>query len=128
MRTLAADDSLSEETRESAQKVVDEIASAQIQQTRLKVDKESFVASLQKSSFEETREAWTEWLTSNRLAGHADTIVNATGSDAAPSDLRFLTDEDIADIGSAMTDVEKMRLQTALEALGEEAAPAAGTE
>ena len=45
--------------------------------------------------------------------------------DAAPSDLQFLTDDNIAEIGSAMTHIEKMRLQAALQALGEEAA---GTE
>ena len=67
--------------------------------------------------------------------------------DAAPSDLQFLTEENIDEIGmkaihpgvplwldtgglsvgSAMTHVERMRLQAALQALGDET-PAAGTE
>ena len=34
--------------------------------------------------------------------------------EAAPSDLRFLTEDDVAEIGSAMTQIEKKRLQAAL--------------
>ena len=37
-----------------------------------------------------------------------------------PGDLRYLTDEDIEEIGSGMTRVEKMRLQAALQALQED--------
>ena len=67
--------------------------------------------------------------------------------DAAPSDLQFLTEENIDEIGmkairpgvllrldtaslptgSAMTHVERMRLQAALQTLGDETR-AAGTE
>ena len=37
-----------------------------------------------------------------------------------PSDLQYLTDENIEEIGAALTHVEKMRLQAALQAkLGE---------
>ena len=35
-------------------------------------------------------------------------------SNVVPSDLQFLTDENIEELGSAMTHVEKMRLQAAL--------------
>ena len=34
-----------------------------------------------------------------------------------PSDLQYLTDENIEEIGSAMTHVQKMRMQAALQAL-----------
>ena len=37
--------------------------------------------------------------------------------DILPSDLQYLTDENIEEIGSTMTHVEKMRMQAALEAL-----------
>ena len=33
-----------------------------------------------------------------------------------PSDLQYLTDENIEEIGAALTHVEKMRLQAALQA------------
>ena len=52
-------------------------------------------------------------------------IARVAGTDAAPSDLQFLTEEDMGEVGAAMTHIEKMRLQAALQALGEEAA---GTE
>ena len=35
-----------------------------------------------------------------------------------PSDLQYLTDENIEEIGAALTHVEKMRLQAALQSLG----------
>ena len=59
-----------------------------------------------------------EWLQRHRLPRHADTIARVAGIDAAPSDLQYLTEEDIAEIGSEMTRIEKMRLQAALQALG----------
>ena len=34
-----------------------------------------------------------------------------------PSDLQYLTDENIEEIGGTMTHVEKMRMQAALQAL-----------
>ena len=34
-----------------------------------------------------------------------------------PSDLQYLTDENIEEIGSTMTHVERMRMQAALQAL-----------
>ena len=34
-----------------------------------------------------------------------------------PDDLQYLTEENIEEIGSAMTHVEKMRLQAAVQAL-----------
>ena len=40
--------------------------------------------------------------------------------DITPADLQYLTDEDIAAIGTAMTHIEKMRLEAALQAAREE--------
>ncbi len=37
--------------------------------------------------------------------------------DILPSDLQYLTDENIEEIGSTMTHVERMRMQAALQAL-----------
>ena len=64
----------------------------------------------------------TGWLGRHRLLRHVEAITAVAGSDVAPSDLQFLTDDDIAEIGSAMTHIEKMRLQAGLQALSEEAA------
>ena len=60
------------------------------------------------------------WLGQHRLLRHAQSIAKVAGVDVAPSDLLFLTEDDIAEIGSSMTHVEKMRLQAALEALRDE--------
>ena len=38
------------------------------------------------------------------------------GRDILPSDLQYLTDENIEEIGAALTHVERMRLQAALQA------------
>ena len=38
------------------------------------------------------------------------------GRTVEPSDLQYLTDENIEEIGAALTHVEKMRLQAALQA------------
>ena len=37
--------------------------------------------------------------------------------DILPSDLQYLTDENIEEIGSTMTHVERMRMQAALQAM-----------
>ena len=43
-----------------------------------------------------------------------------------PSDLQYLTDENVEEIGRGLTQVGRMRLQAALQAVGEEGK--AGTE
>ena len=60
-----------------------------------------------------------EWLAHNRVEDCAADITRLAGANVLPSDLRYLTDEDIEEIGSGMTRVEKMRLQAALQALQE---------
>ena len=58
-----------------------------------------------------------KWLGRHRLSRHAEAIARVAGLDAAPSDMQFLTDDDIAKIGRAMTPIEKRRLEAALEAV-----------
>ena len=101
MRTLAADESLSEETRESAQNALDELVMAQIEREKevrkqkaeakriaqkLEADKESLLASLEASRFEETKETqlqttkeMAEWLARHRLSRFSENILRVAG-------------------------------------------------
>ena len=54
------------------------------------------------------------------LAVDVQHVSSIAGPDAMSSDLVFLTEEDIGELGSGMTHVERMLLQSALEALREE--------
>ena len=69
-----------------------------------------------------------EWLAHNRVEDCATDITRLAGANVLPSDLRYLTDEDIDEIGSGMTRVEKMRLQAALQALREDGQAAEDAE
>lgn len=88
-------------------------------------------------------EEMIEWLRSNRLVQHAALVSRVAGVNAVPSDIQYLTEENIEELGSAMThvthrysmicepgdctldltderlccQVEKMRLHAAVEAL-----------
>eukprot|EP01045_Picozoa_sp_COSAG04_P002616 COSAG04_NODE_97_length_26459_cov_6.507246_4_plen_1426_part_00 len=187
MKELAADESLSEEARESAKKAFEVLLSSQlldIEQTAAlnKIESEAqFVnkqaqiertaeqdAELEKLESEamfqvkklesaaQTKrkkvdakkrlqeaeglgEEMTEWLRVNRLQSCAVDICRFAGEyvphapahrhshalvdlrlprrDVMPDDLQYLTEENIEEIGSAMTHVEKMRLQAAVQAL-----------
>jgi len=59
-----------------------------------------------------------------KLHAAREDIARVAGANIVPSDLRYLTDENIEEIGSDMTHVERMRLQAALQALQEETADA----
>ena len=72
-----------------------------------------------------TEAKMTEWLARNRLSRHGEILAAAAGADAAPSDLVFLTEQDIEELGSGMNRVEKRRLEAALQALREEGEEAA---
>merc|ERR1712072_1497686 len=67
-----------------------------------------------------------EWLRGHRLHDYAADVTRIAGENVVPSDLQYLTDENVEEIGGAMTHVEKMRFQAALQALREEGQ--AGTE
>ena len=62
----------------------------------------------------------------HRLQKCAADIGRIAGDNILPSDLQYLTDENVDEIGSGLTHVERMRLQAALRAVGEE--DKAGTE
>ena len=126
IKELAADESLSEETRESAQQALDKMASTQIARAAQEDGRSSTLQELEAETRFERRKAEAEaeaerskldqWLLRHRLTRHAEAFARVAGTDAAPSDLQFLTDEDIDEVGAAMTHIEKMRLQAALKA------------
>ena len=141
MKGHAADESLSEETRESAQKALDALVSSQADVIKLESEqnavlkKRELEAQFKLKQLEATKQLdvgieaeMVEWLEQNRLLRHAETITRVAGADAAPSDLQFLTEEDTAEIVDAMTNVEKMRLEAALEALRDEGQGAESAE
>ena len=71
------------------------------------------------------------WLDSQRLLHHQDVVTKVTGKNAIVDDLSLLSEENVEEISCAMTHVEKMRFQAALEALRKGQATelaAAGTE
>ena len=115
---------MSEETRESAQKALDELVVAQIevlahvnsinQHTEAERMKAEAGA---KAEADAERSKMVVWLERNRLSRHADAFVRAAGLDAVPADLHHLTEQDIATIGGAMTHIEEKRLTAALQAL-----------
>ena len=121
MKERAADESLSEENRVSAQKALDALVSAQIEQ-------DVTVVQRKKKAIDSTKEAGQEmdqWLAGNRLLRFAEHVSSIAGPDSMSSDLVFLTEEDIDELGGGMTHIERMRLQSALEALREDGEQAA---
>ena len=141
MKGHVADESLSEETRESAQKALDALVSSQADVIKLESEqnavlkKRELEAQFKLKQLEATKQLdvgieaeMVEWLEQNRLLRHAETITRVAGADAAPSDLQFLTEEDTAEIADAMTNVEKKRLEAALEALRDEGQGAESAE
>ena len=135
MKGHAADESLSEETRESAQKALDVLVSSQAEVIKLESEQNAALKKLeleaqfdQASLVQKLEAGMAEWLGQQRLSRHAETIARVAGPDAAPSDLLFLTEDDIAEIGTGMTNVEKMRLKAALEALRDEGQGAESAE
>ena len=85
------------------------------------------IAELESSAAAEgLSEELTEWLKRHRLQKCAADIARIAGADIAPSDLQYLTDENVEEIGRGLTQVGRMRLQAALQAVGEEGK--AGTE
>ena len=97
-------------------------AEAKTKRTKVEAQK---IAELQNSS-QGLSEELAEWLKRHRLQKCAADIARIAGDSIVPSDLQYLTDENVEEIGSGLTHVEKMRLQAALRAVGEE--DKAGTE
>ena len=85
------------------------------------------IAELESSAAAEgLSEELTEWQKRHRLQKCAAAIARVAGDNILPSDLQYLTDENVDEIGSGLTHVERMRLQAALRAVGVE--DKAGTE
>ena len=145
MKDLAADESLSEEARDSAKKALEVLVSSQLldieQAAALKklesealfVDQQAQIenrkleaealAEVQRMELEAQakrkkaaterlqkleagiEEEMLEWLERHRLSRHADAIARAAGRDAAPGDLLYLTEEDVAEIGAQLSSV-----------------------
>ena len=129
MEEITANESLSEETRESAKGALEVLATSQIAQVKQQAEQdaalralESETQFLQAEATATIKKEMAEWLGRHRLLRYAETIASVAGLDAAPSDLQFLTEEDEEQVGSAMTHVEKNRLAMALQALREEGA------
>jgi hypothetical protein len=121
MKDFAADESLSEEARESAKNALALLVTSQIFEAEEGFDdqlikqlgaKDDGVAAL-------ARQDLLGWLGANRLRRYAEVFMRVAGKDAASGDLLFLTEENVGTIGEAMTHVEKMRLAAALQALRE---------
>ena len=164
MKELAADESLSEDARESAKKAFEVLLSSQLldieQVAALKkleseaqfVDKQAQIevakleaeaerinskteAQRKKAAAERLQagveagtEDMAEWLARHRLLRYADQVAGIAGPDAVSSDLLFLEEEDVDELGSAMNRVEKRRLQAALDDLREGEAASATRE
>ena len=100
---------------------------AQAQTKRKKLEAEAQaktllqIAELESSAAAEgLSEELTEWLKRHRLQKCAADIARIAGADIARSDLQYLTDENVEEIGRSLTQVGRMRLQVALQAVGEE--------
>jgi hypothetical protein len=136
MKDLAADESLSEEARESAKKTMALLVTTQIAETNRTVEQAATLSNLRSEEefdgqlFKQlggkndgvatsARQDLLAWLGANRLLRYAEVFLRVAGKDAHSSDLVFLTEENIETIGEAMTHVEQLRLATALQALRE---------
>ena len=86
MRTFATDESLSEETRESAQRALDQLVSAQIEQAKREQERTSTLQALEADAEFETQKArsalgeeMAEWLGQNRLQHYRKAIIKVAG-------------------------------------------------
>ena len=96
-------------------------AEAQSKRNKADATKLLQIAELEASAAAEgLSEELTEWVKRHRLQKCAAAIARVAGDNILPSDLQYLTDENVDEIGSGLTHVEKMRLQAALQAVGEE--------
>eukprot|EP01051_Picozoa_sp_SAG22_P014703 SAG22_NODE_1823_length_3509_cov_57.994721_4_plen_94_part_00 len=61
----------------------------------------------------QARQSLGQWLQENRLGRHELKFLEVVGPESGPEDLALLDDEDIAELGSAMTNVEAKRFAAA---------------
>ena len=125
MKMLAADESLSEGTRESAQKALDDLVSTQIEaHSKQRLMEANMLLQAPQGLSDEM----VDWLDQHRLQKCAADLARVAGDRVLPGDLQYLTDENVEDIGSGLTHVEKMRLQAALQSLDEDQSVGASEE
>lgn len=124
LKKLVADESLTEETRQAAQTSLNdhlavqlEAASVERQLSRLATEQRQVSAGLVFAEETSARAQLQVWLAKQRLRRHAATIVRVVGRDAAPDDLRLLTEEDMEELCTEMTRVEKLRFAAAVQAM-----------
>jgi hypothetical protein len=137
MKDLAADESLSEDARESAKKALGMLVASQIigtEQTAMDNLRSHELKNLRSGAqFNDqllnqnemptdsvaaaARRELLGWLRDNRLLRYAEVMTRVAGKDASSADLVYLTEEDIETVCGAMTNVEKTRLSAALQAL-----------
>lgn len=132
VKELVEDDMLSDEIRESAKKALDVLASSKIQsleaqfvtQTSLAQQdleiarqRQAMVAEKRSEIEASATKEMTEWLAHHRLLRFVDVIARVAGPDSSPEDLQYLTESDVQEIGNEMTNIEKHRMQEALQAL-----------
>ena len=123
LRERAGDESLSEETREGAKRALDELVSTQLGNDRrqallLELEAErsfdkQFVQSVQSTK------GLAGWLGHHRLLHHKGQVLCVAGSEARPGDLQHLTEDNIEEIASTMTQIEMKRFKAAVAAVSE---------
>eukprot|EP01043_Picozoa_sp_COSAG02_P037840 COSAG02_NODE_2871_length_7858_cov_7.040211_3_plen_358_part_00 len=142
VKELAEDETLSAETRDSAKKALEALATSKIQsleaqfltrQIQAQQDLETAkqrqamaheyakqvqqVTDQRSEGEASTAKEMSEWLARHRLLLYADQVVRVAGADASLSDLHYLTESDVQEMSSTMTNIEKRRFQEALRAV-----------
>jgi hypothetical protein len=141
MKEVIADESLSEETRQAAQEKLEGLIATQLLQSQMMADafttekqaevqqqernmilrnvaaearfSSQYLATLQQT--QAPRQTLVEWLHSNRLMHHEQSILDVAGEHTSVEDFEFLSEDDLAEITAKMTRVEGMRFSKALK-------------
>ena len=143
MKEVIANESLSEETRQAAQEKLEGLIATQLLQSQMMADaiatekqaemqqqerntilrnvtaearfSSQYVATLQQTRA--PRQTLVEWLQSNRLMHHEQSILDIAGEHTSVEDLEYLNEDDLAEIAAKMTRIEGMRFSKALKKL-----------
>lgn len=143
MKEVIADESLSEETRQAAQEKLEGLIATQLLQSQMMADaittekqaevqqrernvilrnvaaearfSSQYLATLQQS--QAPRQTLVEWLQSNRLMHHEQSILDVAGEHTSVEDFEFLNEDDLAEITAKMTRVEGLRFSKAMKKL-----------
>ena len=143
MKEIIANESLSEETRQAAQEKLEGLIATQLLQSQMMADaikKETqneaqqqernvilrnvaaearfsnqYLATLQQA--QASRQTLVEWLQANRLMHHEQGILEIAGEHTSVEDLKFLNEDELAEITAKMTRVEGLRFSNGLKKL-----------